>query len=104
MTKGAGGVKGRWEVSRALDGQRDAGRSFLASSYPLRYREGTLRFLGHSSTNWAFSVLRWAPVTWHFSLFFIFLFLVRQIGPLPKDSGPNPMSFQFFGGGTLGPP
>ena len=25
MTKGAGGSKGRWEVSRALDGQRGAG-------------------------------------------------------------------------------
>ena len=38
-----------------------------------------------------------------FLLFVIFIFLVCDFGPLPKNSGPNPMSFQFWLGVTLGP-
>ena len=30
-------------------------------------------------------------------------FLVRDFGPLSKNSGPNPMSFQFLVGFALGP-
>ena len=30
-------------------------------------------------------------------------FLVRDFGPLPKNSGPNKKSFQFLVGVTLGP-
>ena len=33
--------------------------------------------------------------------FFLFF---REFGPLHKNSGLNPMRFQFLGGGTLGPP
>ena len=33
---------------------------------------------------------------------FIFL-LFMNLGPLPKNSGLNPISFQFLIGGTLGP-
>ena len=36
-------------------------------------------------------------------LLFVF-FLVCDFGPLPKNSGPNPMSFQFLVGVTLGAP
>ena len=36
-------------------------------------------------------------------LFIFILFLVRQIGPLPQNSGPNPMSFQFLVGVYWGP-
>ena len=40
-----------------------------------------------------------------FFCYFVFLFfLVCDFGPLPKNSGPNPMSFQFLVGVTLGPP
>ena len=39
-----------------------------------------------------------------FFLLYSFSFLVRHIGPLIKNSGPNPMSFQFLVEGTLGPP
>ena len=34
---------------------------------------------------------------------FFFVVLVVNFGPLPKNSGPNLMSFKFLIGGTLGP-
>ena len=38
-------------------------------------------------------------------IFFIIIFVFFVIlGPLPKNSEPNPMSFQFLVGVTLGPP
>ena len=38
-----------------------------------------------------------------FELFNFYFILVCVFGPLPKNSGPNPMSFQFLVGVTLGP-
>ena len=35
------------------------------------------------------------------NIFVLFLFLNLYLGPLPKNSGPNPMSFQFLTGGRL---
>ena len=35
---------------------------------------------------------------------FFYLFLVRDFGPPPKNSEPNPRSFPFLVGITLGPP
>ena len=29
------------------------------------------------------------------------IFFLFEFGPLPKNSGPNPMSFQFLTGGKL---
>ena len=34
-------------------------------------------------------------------ILFLFLFLNVNLGPLPKNRGPNPMSFQFLTGGRL---
>ena len=39
-----------------------------------------------------------------FAICYLLFFLVRDFGSLPKNSGPNPMSFQFLVGVTLGPP
>ena len=33
--------------------------------------------------------------------FILFYFLNVNLGPLPKNSGPNPMSFQLLTGGKL---
>ena len=45
------------------------------------------------------------PLSLRFFCYFLFvIFLVRDFGPLTKNSGPNPMSFQFLVGVTLGPP
>ena len=39
-----------------------------------------------------------------FVIFYFYFILVCDIGPLPKNSGPNPMRFQILVGVTLGPP
>ena len=39
-----------------------------------------------------------------FVICYLLFFIVRDFGPLTKNSGPNPMSFQFLVGVTLGPP
>ena len=39
-----------------------------------------------------------------FVICYLLFFLVCDFGPLPKNSGPNLMSFQFWVGVTLGPP
>ena len=46
------------------------------------------------------------PLSLMFFLLFVIccFFLVRDFGPLPKNSGPHPMSFQFLVGVTLGTP
>ena len=33
--------------------------------------------------------------------YFLFLFLIVNLGHLPKNNGPNPMSLQFLTGGRL---
>ena len=44
------------------------------------------------------------PLSLIFLLFLLLFFIARDFGPLPKNSEPNPMSFQFLVGVTLGPP
>ena len=39
-----------------------------------------------------------------FVIFIIISLLFVILGPLPKNSDPNPMSFQYLVGFTLGPP
>ena len=45
---------------------------------------------------WDLSVWHWPSKSWHFYyLIFIFIFEC-EFGPFRENSGPNPMSFQFF--------
>ena len=39
-----------------------------------------------------------------FVIFYFYFFLFVILGPSPKNNEPNPMSFQFLVGVTLGPP
>ena len=41
------------------------------------------------------------PLKHEIFIYFLFLFLNVNLGPLPKNCGPNPMSFQFLTGGRL---
>ena len=62
-------------------------------------------YYGRSSVKmrgpWDLSVLAWAFGAWHFLYLFFLYFLIVNLGPFPKNSGPNWVSFQFLTGGWL---
>ena len=68
------------------------------------------RYFGPQIPRWTVNLLTLSRgALWDLSLLaqtlssLTFIFSVVNLGPLPKKSGPNPMSFQFMTGGIWSP-
>ena len=80
-------------------------RTSECSSYPsFSSGVGSLMLLGALKHELGPLRSKMGPLCLIFFMFYFYsFFLVRDFGPLPKNSGPNPMSFQFLVRVTLGP-
>ena len=78
---------------------------FLSFSDPFSSGMGSLMLLGALKHELGPLISKMGPLSViFFVIFYFYFFLVRDFGPLPKNSGQNPMSFYFLVGGYLGAP
>ena len=76
---------------------------FLSFIDPFSSGVGSLMLLGALKHELGPLGSEMGPLVWYFCYLLFLFFLVRDFGPIPKNSEPNPMSFQFLVGLTLGP-